>query len=514
MTLQLVNGPSATDIYEGLRVDMTGARFLVRYTDNTYAYITDVRQLSVFPIYYDSMIASDGPGIKEYTVSYAEGGRIVSYPLTATVTEGGAWIHLTSDAAKVNPLIGLVYTGSLAKQEYNVDDIPDFKGVTIEGRYGDKEAISGAHPSNGSAGTEYDFIQKVIPVTSEYPWRWVWNNTLVSTGQPGSGTGFREQDPGILLSIGSFGYPDFDESGIVDLTDLKGLRIPVAKLYQVDSLEFVTAPSFSSRQIFFDDPTLIGRDTTSDDWMDMLNDVVLRVNYQKGAPSAYKDFTARELQTIGIWGGLWGDRNKSGSTYGGQGGSLEINFVNSKGAKYTDGGSPATDIIMLPGEDVGGDTNNTYWESWAREKEPKIRFQYRDKHIDAVVPVYNKLISITIESNSGELVVISGADRVYHGPEGIGDILKYATVTATYSGNAATNDVPGVRSDVDADISAGICDGAFTFTPDDSTLPASSKNYEDKGKEIKATATLTVDGAFSIQQSKKATINIGAVNYQ
>jgi len=164
---------------------------------------------------------------------------------------------------------------------------------------------------------------------------------------------------------------------------------------------------------------------------------------------------------------------------------------------------------------------------------------FRDKLVYQVIPIYTKLTGLSVASRSGETIVMDGASRVYNRPDDEADFFKYAKVTATYSGNAATNGAPGVRDDVSADIAAGTCRIGALFSPNVYYDPAHNllvgtpraktessiltedncTNYEGKNKMQKASVTFSFRGpSYDVPSpaelsSKSTSILIGMMNY-
>jgi len=170
-------------------------------------------------------------------------------------------------ARKVYPLVNVVYTDNpLEDKAYRVDDVPDFSGIRVEGVYRKDASVYydglsyyPAADNNTSRPIaqvpQSNFTQEEIKLTNDNglpscEWAWVFNSPTPT----GGGTGFQNQDYGVLIRIGSWGQFDGTRSG----TNMNyGLRIPVGKINQVTKFEISTQPNFEGKPIFFDDPTLI-----------------------------------------------------------------------------------------------------------------------------------------------------------------------------------------------------------------------------------------------------------------
>ena len=303
-------------LFEGQTFDLTGMVLNVRFSDNSSQLIPfDPSKMTIFPAIYDGRFGN--PNQNPYQLTYADNGAYVTVPLY--VPNG------------VMRLVDLDITGNMHKQDYLIDEIPNFYGLTVYGRYSNSVSsishppgrfpipdIRNSDPNNSRFGglpsyvNEQDVARYPIPLTTdmnEYRWAWVWNEI------PGKGS-FIADKPGVLLSIGSYGNI---LSRIVGRTDsilddpfdptettpniLTGSRVPIQNLYNVARLDWATEPSFSKNQIFYDDPRLISAVSSRDEydarmatWFDYaFSDGSINVTYDNGDVRKY---TIPELRAM------------------------------------------------------------------------------------------------------------------------------------------------------------------------------------------------------------------------
>jgi len=219
------------EVFEGLPVDLSGIVLTVRYSDNTWGKVTNPAQITIVPSIYDwRLYAQDvnfttasgtsytsvgnyaawgdddraipvSSGNNAYFISYKEGN---SQPVGVAILASDLGIH--------RRLLDINWTGSMRKQDYLVDDLPDFSGLTVEGVYSNTDGFDLGVDGNedpdspGGTGTQATYYHKAIPLSTDvrdYEWRWIWNNSVgVATV-----SGFVGQDPGVLITMGSYGNP-------------------------------------------------------------------------------------------------------------------------------------------------------------------------------------------------------------------------------------------------------------------------------------------------------------------
>jgi hypothetical protein len=559
--LEILKVPTPDVIYEGTKVDMSGFRVAVRYMDGTVGYAA-TSQLSVYPPIYDwSMTVQAHANVGEtnsrgnnnyYTLVYTEGGRAYTDIFTADAfgdSRIGGGLGYNQGANPWMRLVDIEFTGKLNKQEYLVDDIPDFRGIAVEGVY----TKQGWEPGDGAGAgqTQRDVVKKKLEFSPDYTeWGWVYN----------SSTAFVDDRPGILIRVGSYGDLQAGVNGGGTKT-LEGLRIPVTRIFQVDKLEFVPeTPDFGV--ICIDDPTLIsglrgtgGRDTvwSRNRWIEVLGDTKVRVSYlgtsQTREWSVEDMLTINAAQTIpGYWGIYSDPADEDLNTRvweapvlewsgGGNTDDSTVSFAPAAG-----GPTKLVGVIrpygLIPSTATDPDARNhidEQWEAWANGKAPKIGVNYRGKKVSVTVPIYNKLQSITAESRSGGPVIMNGKDLQSHKPDGVNEFLEYVKITATYTLNIDSTKTY-TREDLWADIGKGICSDGLVSAPVGSSAnlgsvldidanggkpPILNKDsvdaYVGKGKEAKVTISFTpqkawgVSGVETTAGGKKTTFNIGVI---
>ena len=566
---------STGKVYEGLPVDLSGIELTVTWSNGNQTKVYNPKDLKVYPTIYDWRLTGGSyeyysdriipPAVvprgwvpmnfawyaanvrNSYTVSYCFGNRTIS----TEIPQDKMGRHLRIQR--------LHWTGAMNKQEYFIDEIPDFTGLTgFEGSYHDGEQSARYDETTST------YYHQPIPYNTdnpEYRWRWVWNDS-----------GFVADDQGVFLAIGSYG----DERSYVTVggstTHLDGQRIPVRVLHQIDEITYLVAPDYSRYPIFYDDPTLIGFDEwfktgaldpeysfirnqfikekweneifagtrfkvtykgtdkfKEYDFIELLNHGTDQPYYH-GPLGASGTYTANDSGIPGLWESLeWYLLDPTNN-------NKEVNPVT---GQYRDGTTPdytiGTDVV-LDQVFVGPLTYNTtkrldnFWEVWSRGKAPTIRFRFRGQKVDTLVPIYTKLISIEANPRvAGQDIVMNGASLVYNRPEQEAEFFSKLIISATYSMKDGTT---AQRKDLVDDISRGICRmydnnpaglGAGFVTEDFLTKALSTNimdllnadncaTYLNKKKQFKTTITFTGMGPYS-QQSKKTTVMIGMINY-
>jgi hypothetical protein len=493
-------------VYEGLNIDLTGIRVIVRYVDGDVAYVTDPRKLVIIPPIYDGTFLTPYGGAgsrtwstdQDYRLSYHENGQIFS-----AVLEG------TQMNANIKLLENIHVTGELTKQNYLVDETPDFKGIMVEGVYTESTG-------NYGPGQQQDTIHKTLLLNPAYTeWAWIHNLDSGALDTSGSDSGFVNDNPGILIRVGSFGNLRADGAATTNNV-LTGKRIPVGKLHQVEKVEFVTPPSFST-PIYVDDPSLMsGTDDTTATasyikWQrTILGDGRIKVSY-KGTDRV-REWTIADMNTLD---------NKSNMDPNLGTGNSRVWDVPELVWKVG-----TTEIRRDYSTDDGMDGTSTNWHDWGTNKAPRIFVEYRGMYDSVTVPVFNKLQSITATSRTGNLVVLNAADKVYSTADTASSFFRYHKVSATYTQNLDSA-ITSTRDDVEADIDAGTCRHAQPTganppptcgltnnlsTPTNLLNTANSDNFA-KGKETKVTVTFTPGSASTALGSKKTTVNIGMIGY-
>jgi hypothetical protein len=480
--VEIIQYPSSFggDIYEGTNIDLTGIRVVVKYVDGTIQYVTDPKKLYIYPPIFDDDYLTVGSN--NYIISYFENKPYV----------------MEVPAAQINTIIRLDdihYTGDLNMQEYCVDDIPDFKGIMVEGVYRNGSAAPGVGPGSPQEQT----IHKTLFLSPDYTeWAWVYND----------GTSYVGDNTGILVKVGTFGSL---ATGATAGTHLVGLRIPVKKLFQVEKVEFSVEPSFKT-PVYADDPTLIAavaEGTFSyNKWQrTILGDGEIMVSYR--GTDRTKKWSMSDIDTFDLGDTLITPADSRLWV------KPVLSWVIPGGAEFTyNGTTPPT-----------GTAAN--WRAWAVHKAPKIRVTYRGQFADVTVPVYNKLSSIVAVSRDEETVVMAGtgdaiSGDVYNRADGYAEFHGKVKISATYTQNLDST-VTSTRDDLWADLNNGTCRNAPTaalgtlatsFTHANLvTYTNTYKGGAGKTTNISITFTPQMPVTTTALAGKSTRVPIGAIGY-
>ncbi|MDR0497996.1 MAG: hypothetical protein LBH42_10300, partial [Treponema sp.] len=383
--LQILQPPTETkdEVFEGTLINLAGISVAIRYMDGTVAYVSDPSRLTVSPPIWDSTMSprsvayyTGGSGVEnratganaiQYFLGYSEGGKVYTVP-----------IDNSSNAFAPNgvrPLADIHYTGLLAKQEYCVDDIPDFKGIAIEGVYTADPSDWGGTVGAGPGGSQIDTVHKKLTLSPAYTeWAWVFNLTS---------DGYVSDDPGLLVRVGNFGDLDPGAPAV-----LEGLRIPVAKIFQVSKVEFVPeVPNFG--KIYIDDPTLIAHagNVNANNastfsmrrWAEVLGDTKVKVSYR--GTTQTKEWSIDDIVSMNA-------QQPTPYAYG----TGDARVWDSPYLTWHRSDASVTEV----GPNGGTDTA-TVWAAWSKDKAPKLTIAYRRRSSSVVVPIYTKVQSITAE---------------------------------------------------------------------------------------------------------------------
>jgi len=474
LPLELANGLGYVN--EGAPINLTGMILNVTYPDggDRTVPVSDVRKMSISPAVYlynerytspmgytydpynvvRAGVASDNT---QYTVYYTEGGRTVSLTLDSTRDFGGT---------QIRRLVDIDVTGQMVKQEYLIDDIPNYNGLTVWGVYS---------RSNANSSTQADYYREVIPLTTaepEYRWAWVWNR------DPGVGSFAPTDDPGVLLSIGSYGRIESTIFGTPGATTtvpstLYGKRVEITTLHRVDGIKWNPEPSWSRNKVFYDNPMLIGANWTQEAWVTgPLSDGRVDVTYSNGET---KNYNLRELQRMNYF-----EIDSVGNTgWGGNWARLDFFPVTRNLFKVrTD-----VDTLAYPSTVTGGDTEDFNrdivaafgtgvsaqygWAEWAvlGAANTNLRFVWRGKNMSLNVPVYNRPASLTASVKAGgNSVTMNGYDAVFMPTEGRAVFMSRIKVSVTYTSQGREGNLAeATRDDVYADILAGTCRDVIPF---------------------------------------------------
>ena len=194
--------------FEGLPANLNGIALNVMWSDGSFSTITDPNKLTTNP---HIMLAPTVPGPVTVDVVFRWRNVVVTAPLSIP---------------EVMSLLDVHWTGSLAKLEYCVDDIPDFAGISgFEGVY---------NSSNDPTDLLTDYYHMTIPIVNN-PWYLM---------QPGIDFMYTDNlDPpnpgaGIIIQIGSLGN--------LDMMPPRGVAIPINTVYQLDVITVETQPVWNT----------------------------------------------------------------------------------------------------------------------------------------------------------------------------------------------------------------------------------------------------------------------------
>ena len=477
------SGPTASGspVHEGQDIVLAGITLNVLDSEGKTTTSSDTSKMHVVPSIYDARY-------NQYTLYYTDKNTTVSTQLYFN---------------NIRKLITLNVTGQMVKQEYLIDEVPDYTGLTVEGVYSEDSADNAlTYPDNTPPNwqTQNKFYRRPINLSVSNPnhrWAWVWNAAPTASAP---GDFIPNDNPGVLISIGSYGQIYSKIQGqvptVVGADILKGTRIEITRLYQVRTIE-VTG---TWGDIFYDDPTLIGAVQSDEqlqlrmaNWIDKLGNANVKVTYTNGVDRNY-DF--RTLQSMEY---VYGDslRNEG---YGATWATLEI-FPVSRAGKRIDVTKDNKAIVSAQDESSPGvgdaitvdhftwleKDNDNYvpyqgesqvgggrtiigdggWAQWAQLGAAYTRLGFWWRGIGAdlnatgtavVVPIYNRPISMTVSPKGNEPfspVRMVGFDQVHRQPEGMKDFLNKVTIAVTYQRQGTTDTKP--RNDLVGDIARGVC---------------------------------------------------------
>ena len=401
---------------EGMPVDLTGARALVRFTNGDVTEYNNASDFSIYPPYYISTPEGTGPSggawvRPTYTLFLHGQGR---YAAGMVATWPGT--PLQFPAGTVRPIEQLHYTGSLDKRAYFSDDLPDFSSITFEIKYaGTNEHVSFRLPRY------YDYWEYAMPTHSSPTTRFMRigmpARTLAasSSGADAGAVGYGEgANPTGLWGILAFGHssaPTYignlrNHPGGANNPD--GIRaynyvdIPLDAIYYVDTVAFETPPAFATTRIAgintsnatyalnagANNPYAMHSALPSDDiqrgWLNEIEDAVLRIGYR--GTTETKLISVRDARAM---------RSLPRADHVlGQQPLLVLPFTELQGNRST--AATFNGITNTAANLVNGLTH----------RNPSIRVMYRGIWSDWLpVPVFGRLASITVESISGGDIV-------------------------------------------------------------------------------------------------------------
>ena len=488
---------SKGEAYEGQKIMLDGIKLNVQSKDLKFTQENDIRRMTIKPNVY------------VYTPNPAGGPNSVT-PYTLTYTSGGQPVETTVYFPNTKRLLDLDVTGQMVKSTYLIDEVPQFyPGLTVNGVYSKDpndptKSYPDDTPPNWSTMPGYFREPITLDITQPYHrWAWVWNAS--ANGNPGS---FIDDDPGVLLSIGSYGeiasrIVGLPTPSVVDRqVILKGKRVEIERLDQVRLIEVERITS--TEGIFYDDPRLVSAVSSEaemvqrvSNWIEFtsLNDAKIRV-YYTGGENVYRDYTIKELQTMGYaYGNDW--LNNVG--YGGGWANLEIFPVSragykidvSKDNKTVVGAGDTLDVHdfnwLRPSDDYDVDApeissgaiyGDGGWSQWALlgveqdgSNRSKMGFWWRGIKTQVPVEIYNRPNALTISRKgtySFEPVLMNGHDVVYGGrPEGMAAFVNKVTIKVDYIIQGDQSGKTKSRLDIGADIAAGKCRAFVQEDPKD-----------------------------------------------
>ena len=549
-------------VFEGQLVDLTGIVVNVFYSDGTWGQITDPGALSIFPPVYT--VANRGPGGTAagavssswanlqvafggtdltghgterqvgYILSYTENGTTISINIVTSTGFNPAVLTVGETVHRMGihrPLLDVVRTGELIRQDFYIDEIPDFRGIRVEGIYWagvgelpDQPPIAGdvPLPGPGVAVSGENFIQRHIPVSTEFPWAWVYNRHA----------GFVGQNPGVLVNVGSWGAM---EEGS-DPEHLTGLRIPVGNLWQVASVEVTTPPNFAF-PLFFDDRRFFTADieldtspasTPGEFWADDISDpifwrwvnevlagTVITVTYTGGSPRVFPIYRLASMPMLAPVDAIGGER------LGGFWDGLRFRAVDRRG------------VPLNIGTGAG-------WDTWLLEANPRLAVDYRGRQALIDMPIFNRLELVEVVPRTGNgPVVLNGLDRVYRrGDDAHSFFRDHVRVIATYS-LGSDRSITATREDVFSDVINGRTARGFNLDNSEWNLfadsdlwsnnvhtagagggllagiltEANSNIFNDRGTLRRANVNFVAQGPGGAGRDRQGRIDIGMINY-
>jgi len=529
-------------VHEGQIVELAGLALNVIYTDNTRKSITDLTKVTVEPSIYvyfpDAPQEYYGQYNNSYWLSYEENGKIIR--------ESIPWQRMGA----TRKLLDLEIADQMVKQEYIIDEFPDFTGLNVWGHYSPTGKFNLLEQPNANRN---DWYRMPIPLSidiKEHRWAWVWNES------PNAGS-FVSDSPGVLVSIGSFGYIHSNIRGTAGqaatIMNLEGERIEIRRLYQVEKIEWAKEPTFA-KTVFYDDPTLIKAISMDGDitknleawqntWIDeVYKDFELKVTYQNKQEATYD---LRKLQTLNPYnnsvlanegfGATWSNleffpisraglvidvtKDTKQVVTAGSGVTVEgfnpVKYATEYAKGNVWGGTASFDPITGESVLVTG-TNVTIngdggWAQWAQLGLgwTRMRFFWRNRSpADVVVPVYNRPETVEYTLNPGEVgppLVMNGHNDVYEPPEGRVQFLNKITVSVTYTRQGGDANDTAIRQNIWSDIASGTCRSSVTFKDPDTGKARSMPtlysptvfNWRDRGGDLQdAIGWLTFTGSI------------------
>jgi len=197
--IEVITNPT-NDCYQGLPLDFTGIKLLVRYTDGTVAYVTDAdaSKFTTYPKWATGGYVSSSKTfypLYQYYLYYEEAGKIFSTTISIKdviplYREDGSQVVSTPVDPVTGQTTGVYYTSNglqmtgvdtRAVTKMYVDDKPNFGGITLEGDYRKRNAAGNVYDPGAAAG-----VKKVIPLTLELDWRIIpYYNNGNATGRGG-----------------------------------------------------------------------------------------------------------------------------------------------------------------------------------------------------------------------------------------------------------------------------------------------------------------------------------------
>ena len=375
---------STTFAHEGLPVDLTGIRAVVRYADNTTRTVTDPSEFYVNPPVFIRHGSAGTGEPREYQIGLSMGG--ISAPLT--VPDNKLRYLLPG-------MEGIRYTGNISNREFYSDDLPDFSGITVELRH-----FEGGGSVGREAGTERR-QQTRFTVPRNYAY-WAYST-------PGTA------NPFIIIAIPTINVANATNApNDFDFTQYY-IEIPVGAIWFADSIT-VTPGTYDP--VFFDDydqfrfnnatmtsvaqvnGILNSFDPNGADgkWLERLRAAgsTITVTYRGGAP-ATKTFTFDEAMSM-----------RPGVV--GEGGLLQVGSHNPGGGVgcwtgQGTGGWQHDLLVMAPERaaiTVSGITQAQgnalfYGGTHATGRDPRVRVNYRGMPFDLPVDVYTRAQGITAE---------------------------------------------------------------------------------------------------------------------
>jgi hypothetical protein len=414
-------------VLEGQRVSLNGIAARIDYSDGSHRIVSDASAFSVYPLVFL------GPS-QTYDLIYTEKGHSIRNQVT--------WTQF-GNTGGYRYLIDIDVVDRMEKTTYYIDEVPDLKGLKIDGVYSRSGRVESLTPG---WDTQNDFFNLALPFdvnVEGYKWAWVWNF------DQSEGSWSSLDSPGLLLNVGTWGRMFSDKVSEIPgqevRNNLYGKRIVIEKLLPVTAIDWDHRPEFAST-IFYDNSSLIGTGSRGNEWAawrNAMSDATVKVTYGRENPEVTKTYTMEELFYLN--GYYNRGFNSDGSPWS-DGGTwmtpLAFGLFNTKGTQmYNDNstwgnnGNPVR-FNRKDYQNAGGG-----WAEWAILAQPMMKLTFRDCETSLQeIPIYNVIngtLTVSVIDGASE-VILDGFNAVFQPPESFDDFLRRITITATYTRKGQT----------------------------------------------------------------------------